>query len=142
MPPVHTRHRPSTSRARWALGLALWALVLGQWLALAHAIGHPQGLRGLRADLALRAEAAAGHNRTAADASAQQPTLLHFVTAHADGSPACQLFDDLAQPTPAALPVPAPLLVLSHDTPAPALRHGVRRLAPAAFHARAPPALA
>jgi hypothetical protein len=142
MPPVHTRHRPSTPRARCALGLALWALVLGQWLALAHAIGHPQGLRGWRADLSARAGATVEAHRTGAEASTPRPTLLHFVTAHADGSPACQLFDDLAQPTPAALPVPAPLLVLSHDTPAPALRDGVRRLAPGAFHARAPPTLA
>lgn len=152
MPPVRRFRHPSTSRARWALGLALWALVLGQWLALAHAIGHPQGLR-TRAPLPTLAEPAAdggpgamaGHAAapaTAGSAFAQRPTLLHFVTAHADGSPACQLFDDLAQPTPSAMPVPALLQVLAHDTPAPALQDGVRRIAPGPFRARAPPAFA
>jgi hypothetical protein len=137
MPAVRHRRHPSTLRARWALGLALWALVLGQWLALAHAIGHPAGLRaGVRAELA-RATA-----QDAAQGPAHGPSLLQFVTAHADGSPACQLFDELAQPSPVLLPPPAPLLVLAQHTPAPPLQDGRRREPPGLFHARAPPAFA
>lgn len=131
MPAVRRRHHPSTIRARWALGLALWALVLVQWLALAHAVGHPAGARTARAEPAF----------ADAQAPAHKSSLLQFVTAHADGSPVCQLFDDLAQPAPTVVPC-APLLVLLDDTPAAALQDGRRLEPPGLFNARAPPAIA
>lgn len=112
-------------RRRWAIGLALAALLFAQWMGLVHAIGHGP----------------AGAQRVA---PLQQGSsingVLDAVTAHVDGSLACQLFDHLVLPAPPAqasawatptLP-PAQPPVTAHE-PVPG---GVT----AGYHARGPPA--
>ena len=144
MRPVTRRALPrSLSHARWALGLAVWALVLAQWLSLVHAVGHPGVVRAAVDAASAATEFATSQSRVAtAAAPSHAAALLQFATAHVDGSPACHLFDDLAQPAPAVVLTPAPLLVLLQATPAPALQDGRRREPPGLFHARAPPAFA
>lgn len=116
-------------RARWPLSLALWALVLGQWLVLVHAVGHG-------------AVAPAESVQRVGGASASASVgLLQVVTAHVDGSPACQLFDQLAQPAPLPQLASPALVAQVHASPVAPLLQGRPTELASAYRARAPPRL-
>jgi len=134
MPAVQRRpHTDRSARGTWQrrlLGLALCALLSAQWLALVHSVGHRPGA-------AVRGIALA---QAPADSLAQD--LLKAVTGHEDKSAACQLFDQLVQPSPpSAAPATAASDVLPQAVPP------WRSVVPAGraarhYHARAPPLLA
>jgi len=104
-------------------------LLATQWLALVHGIGH-------------RGTGAAPRDGAQAPVAALAQGLLKAVTGHDEKSPACQLFDQLAQASPPSAALPA----LAVDAPPEALPQPALPRATAApplrYHARAPPILA
>ncbi|MEW6706150.1 MAG: hypothetical protein AB1430_15000 [Pseudomonadota bacterium] len=112
---------------RWLIGLALSALLAAQWLALAHGVVH-RGAGGMRSD--------------AVQAAGLAQDLLKVVAGHDEKSPACQLFDQLAQTsapgTSAPELAPAPASKARAGAVQPLVPAGPRGL----YQARAPPVLA
>lgn len=129
-PTVQRRPDPrSSSWQRRLVGLALSALLAAQWLALVHGVVH-------------RGVGSAPQDSLQAPAVTLTQTLLKAVTGHDEKSPACQLFDQLAQSSPLGMTMPA----LAAD-PAPQAVPDVpaatpRAAAPSPYCARAPPVLA
>jgi hypothetical protein len=104
-------------------------LLAAQWLALVHGIGH-------------RGVGAAPLDGAQAPVAALAQGLLKVVTGHDEKSPACQLFDQLAQASPLGAALPALAVDAQPEAPPQAELPQVAAASPRHYHARAPPVLA
>lgn len=126
------QRRPDRRIAAWQrrlVGLALAALLAAQWLALVHGVGHRGAGTGPRSDLQ-------------APAVTLAQGLLKAVTGHDEKSPACQLFDQLAQSSPLLATPAVPAVDVAPPSLPPVGVRPVRAASPRHYLARAPPVLA